>query len=102
MAASFLMAEAGLVLASPAPGGVDQAMRDSLDVTHGIEAHDTCGSGEPIALYEAEWMHVYNDQARLGNSTPGERCLTMRATAERHLPSCPRTSSDGGAGFRRS
>jgi hypothetical protein len=42
----------------------DRAMRDSLDVTDGIEAHDTCGCGEPIALYEGEWTHVYNDQLR--------------------------------------
>lgn len=42
----------------------DQAMRESLDVTDGIEAHDTCGCGEPIARYEGEWMHVYNPQLR--------------------------------------
>jgi hypothetical protein len=50
-----------------APGeqaAYDQAMQDSLDVTEGIEAHEICGCGEPIALYEGEWMHVYNDQLR--------------------------------------
>jgi hypothetical protein len=37
----------------------DQAMSDSLDVTAGIQAHDTCGCGEPIALWEDAWHHVY-------------------------------------------
>lgn len=50
-----------------APGeqaAYDRAMQDSLDVTDGIEAHDTCGCGEPIALYEGEWLHVYNERLR--------------------------------------
>jgi hypothetical protein len=42
----------------------DRAMEDSLDVTDGIEAHDTCGCGEPIALYEDSWFHVYNERLR--------------------------------------
>lgn len=42
----------------------DRAMQESLEVTDGIEAHDTCGCGEPIAYYDGEWMHVYNDQLR--------------------------------------
>jgi hypothetical protein len=36
-----------------APGeqaAYDQAMQDSLDVTAGIEAHETCGCGEPGLL----------------------------------------------------
>jgi hypothetical protein len=42
----------------------DQAMDDSLDVTEGIQAHGTCGCGEPIALWEGSWFHVYNEQLR--------------------------------------
>jgi hypothetical protein len=42
----------------------DQALEDSLDVTEGIEEHGVCGCGEPIALYDGRWMHVYNDELR--------------------------------------
>jgi hypothetical protein len=42
----------------------DRAMQDSLDVTDGIDAHEICGCGEPIALYEDRWLHVYNDELR--------------------------------------
>src|SRR3569833_285074 len=42
----------------------DRATQESLEVTDGIEAHDTCGCGEPIAYHDGEWMHVYNDQLR--------------------------------------
>ncbi|WP_329242826.1 hypothetical protein OG417_44805 [Actinoallomurus sp. NBC_01490] len=42
----------------------EQAMAEALEVTDGIQAHGTCGCGEPIAYYDGEWMHVYNDQLR--------------------------------------
>jgi hypothetical protein len=42
----------------------DRAMDDSLEVTDGIEAYDVCGCGDPIALYDGQWTHVYNDRLR--------------------------------------
>lgn len=41
----------------------DRALDDSLDVTEGIDAHDVCGCGEPIALYAGS-CPVYNDKLR--------------------------------------
>jgi hypothetical protein len=42
----------------------DRAMEESLQVTDGIDDIDTCGCGDPIALYDGEWCHVYNDRLR--------------------------------------
>ena len=41
-----------------------QACSDTLDVTDGIEQHDECGCGEPIALWQGTWFHIYNEDLR--------------------------------------
>lgn len=51
-----------------------QARADALEVVDGIDAHDTCGCGEPIVSYEGVWHHVYNDRLRgtdNHNAAPG-------------------------------
>lgn len=41
-----------------------QARSDALEVTDGIEQHDECGCGEPIALWQGTWVHIYNEELR--------------------------------------
>lgn len=34
------------------------------DLTEGAGPDDTCGCGEPITLYEGEWLHIFNPELR--------------------------------------
>lgn len=34
------------------------------DLTAGAGPDDTCGCGEPITMYDGEWLHIYNEDLR--------------------------------------
>jgi hypothetical protein len=34
------------------------------ELTAGAGPDDTCGCGEPITMYEGEWLHIYNEDLR--------------------------------------
>lgn len=43
-------------------GGTSTEPYDPADVIDGIEQQETCSCGEPIVLYDGDWLHLYNPE----------------------------------------